>query len=334
MVAVAIKSNRIDIPFLAASSPLLGDTVGGAYGAVVATTQHGIFALGTRSHHHLQLDVASDVDALELRHALGAMRDLVTTIAGVNIVVGLGADLCRRILPEHLPADVVSFEAITGPGEDGVRMPSDQHDLWVWLHANGPDSTFEMARLVMQELEGLALLAAEQPAFTYKASRDLTGFEDGTENPPLDDALAASVVPDGERGAGSSVVLLQRWVHDLDSFDELDHADKCQVIGRDLDTSEELPDDVRSPRAHISRVVIEDDDGEELEVFRRSTAFGGILEHGLMFLAFSPDRARLQRMLERMVGAGDGVRDRLTDFSTSTGGAWYVAPPIEAFAER
>lgn len=262
------------------------------------------------------------------------MRDLVTTIAGVNIVVGLSGELCQRILPQNLPADVDAFETLTGPGDDPVTMPGDQHDLWVWLHASGPDSTFDMARLVMQQLEGLALLAQEQPAFTYKASRDLTGFEDGTENPPLDDAPGAAVVPDGAPGAGSSVVLLQRWVHDLDSFDELEHADKCQVIGRDLDTSEELPDDVRSERSHISRVVIEDDEGEELEVFRRSTAYGGILEHGLMFLAFSPDRARLQRMLERMVGCPDGITDRLTDFSTSTGAAWYVTPPIEAFAGR
>jgi putative iron-dependent peroxidase len=300
----------------------------------VAIPQHGIFALGTRSHHHLQLDVSDDVDADELLRALGAMRDLVTTISGVNIVVGLGAELCRRILPQHLPDDVAPFETLSGPGVEPATMPADQHDLWVWLHASGPDSTFDMARLVMQQLQGLALLAMEQPSFTYKASRDLTGFEDGTENPPLDDAPAAAVVPDGQPGAGSSVVLLQRWVHDLDSFDELEHADKCQVIGRDLDTSEELPDDVRSERAHISRVVIEDDEGEELEIFRRSTAYGGIVEHGLMFLAFAPDRARLRRMLERMLGCEDGVRDRLTDFSDSTGGAWYVTPPIEAFAGR
>lgn len=315
-------------------SPLLRGTVGGAYGAVVPTPQHGIFALGSRSHHHLQLDVGHDVDSDALLHALRGMRDLVTTIAGVNIVVGLGSDLCERVLPQHLPVDVVPFETLTGPGEDPVVMPADQHDLWVWLHATGPDDTFDMARLVMQQLDGLAILAREQPAFTYQASRDLTGFEDGTENPPLDEAPAAAVVPQAEAGAGSSVVLLQRWVHDLDSFDELEHADKCQVIGRDLDTSEELPDDVRSERAHISRVVIEDDDGEELEVFRRSTAYGGLLEHGLVFLAFAPDRARMQRMLERMVGHRDGVTDRLTDFSTSTGAAWYVTPPIEAFAAR
>ena len=67
-------------------------------------------------------------------------------------------------------------------------------------------------------------------------------------------------------------------------------------------------------------------------VFRRSTAFGGVLEHGLQFLAFAPDVERLKRMLHRMVGDGDALTDALTDFSRSTGAAWYVAPPVEAFA--
>jgi putative iron-dependent peroxidase len=80
-------------------------------------------------------------------------------------------------------------------------------------------------------------------------------------------------------------------------------------------------------------VVIEDESGEELEIFRRSTAFGGVQEHGLMFLAFSADRARLQRMLRRMAGADDGVRDRLTEFSTPKRSAFYVAPPVDLLRE-
>jgi porphyrinogen peroxidase len=299
----------------------------------VATPQHGIFALGTRAHHHLQLDVGPDADPDTLLTALGGIRDLATTISGVNIVVGLGADLCRRLLPAHLPDGLGPFTQISGTvPEHRVEMPADQHDLWIWLHASAPDHIFDLARSTTRILRGLADVVAEQPAFTYQASRDMTGFEDGTENPPLDDAPMVSTIAAGRPGEGGSVVLLQRWVHDLDGFGELEPDDQAQVFGRDKQTSEELPDDVRSPRAHISRVVIEDDSGEELEVFRRSTAFGGVLEHGLMFLAFSPDVDRLERMLHRMVGDGDGLTDRMTEFTRSTGAAWYVAPPIEAFA--
>ncbi|MEO7429544.1 MAG: Dyp-type peroxidase [Acidimicrobiales bacterium] len=297
------------------------------------TPQQGIFALGTRSHLHLQLDVATTTETAALLQALSDVRDLATTIAGVNIVVGLGADLCKRVLPEHLPVDLVPFEMIVGSaGEQPVTMPADQHDLWIWLHAGGPDAVFDVGRAAQRALHGLAEVVTEQASFTYLASRDMTGFEDGTENPPLDDAQAVATIADGQPGAGGSVVLLQRWVHDLAGFEDLEHDDQCQVFGRDRDTSEELSDDVRSPRAHISRVVIEDDDGEELEVFRRSTSFGAVLEHGLVFVAFSADLARLARMLRRMVGEGDGLADRLTDFSRSTGGAWYVTPPVEAFA--
>src|SRR6185295_16830380 len=113
----------------------------------------------------------------------------------------------------------------------------------------------------------------EQGCFSYLASQDLTGFEDGTENPPLDEAIEVATTD------GDSVVLLQKWVHDLDGFEALELADREQVIGRTLQGSEEL--DPSPENSHIGRVVIEDDDGNELEVFRRSTAFGGVLEHGL-----------------------------------------------------
>jgi putative iron-dependent peroxidase len=294
------------------------------------TSQPGIFAVGTRSHHHLQFDVSPAAPPAAVLAALRDVREQATTVAGVNLVIGFGSELCRRLAPAWLPADVGPFATIEGV--DGVTIPADQHDLWIWLHSSGPDSVFDLARHADAALRGLATVVDEEPSFTYQASRDLTGFEDGTENPPLDEAIDLVAVPEGQAGAGASVVLLQRWLHDLEAFESLDREAKDQVIGRRLTSGDELDDDVRSPRAHISRVVLEDDEGEELEVFRRSTAFGGVLEHGLMFLAFSPDVDRLTTMLHRMVGRDDGVRDHLTDISRCTASAWYVAPPIEAFA--
>jgi porphyrinogen peroxidase len=294
----------------------------------MSTPQPGIFAVGTRSHQHLYLDAGADRRALFA--ALGELRAEATTVAGVNLVVGLGSELCAEVAPDWLPEGVGPFVDIVGA--DGVTIPADQHDLWVWLHSHGPDATFDFARRVAARLRGLATVVAEQPTFAYQVSQDLTGFEDGTENPPIDEAVALVSVPEGRPGAGSSVVVVQHWIHDLDAFDALDDEAKDQVIGRRLRTGEELDDDVRSPRAHISRVVLEDAAGEELEVFRRSTAYGGVLEHGLEFVAFSPDTTRLERMLRRMVGSDDGVRDALTDISVCAASAWYVAPPVEAFA--
>jgi putative iron-dependent peroxidase len=293
------------------------------------TPQPGIFAVGTRSHHHLQFDVTGEVD--DLLSGLGAIRDAASSVAGVNLVVGFGSDLWARVAPDHVPDDVGPFETITGAGD--FTMPADQHDLWLWLHGAGPDSVFNLARLASLALRSAAAVVREQPSFTYQASQDLTGFEDGTENPPVDDAADVIGIPDGRPCAGGSIVLLQRWVHDLDGFEQLELADREKVIGRTLQGSLELDASIEAPRAHIRRVVIEDDDGEELEVFRRSTAFGGVQEHGLQFLAFSADRARVLRMLHRMAGVEDGVRDQLTEFSTPTGSAWYIAPPTDLLRE-
>ena len=291
----------------------------------VRLPQPGIFALGTRSHHHLQFDVTGD--PADVIPAVNRVREAATTVAGVNVVVGFGHRTWAEVAPDEMPPDLAGFEPVVGP--DGFVMPAAQHDVWLWLHAAGPDNVFNIARVAARELTGIAHVVAEQPTFTYQASQDLTGFEDGTENPPIHEAPSVATVPDGVAGAGSSIVLLQRWVHDLDGFEALELSDRELVIGRTLHGSVELDESRQSPRAHVSRVVIEDDGGEELEVFRRSTAFGGVQEHGLMFLAFSADRRRLQRMLERMAGCEDGQRDRLTEFSTPTASAWYVTPPIE-----
>jgi len=299
--------------------------------AMSLTPQPGIFAVGTRSHHHLQLDVDPAADAGALIDAVRQIREQATTVAGVNLVIGFGADLCARIAPQWAPTGVGPFETIRGV--DDVTIPAAQHDLWIWLHSSGPDSVFDVARHAETALRGLATVAREWPSFTYQASQDLTGFEDGTENPPVDEAIELVTAPADQPGAGSSVVLLQRWIHDLEAFDALDGDAKDQVIGRYLDGGGELDETVRSPRAHISRVVIDDENGDELEVFRRSTAFGGVLENGLVFLAFSPDVDRVDTMLHRMVGDEDGLRDHLTDISRCTASAWYVAPPVEAFRD-
>ncbi|MDP1794501.1 MAG: Dyp-type peroxidase [Acidimicrobiales bacterium] len=282
--------------------------------------QPGIFAVGNRTHHHLEFDCQGE--PAEVLAAIQRIREAATTVAGVNVVVGFGARQWASMSIDA-PTDLAAFATIEGP--DGFTIPATQHDLWLWLHASGPDAVFNVARIAAVELADLATVAFEQPCFTYQASQDLTGFEDGTENPPLDEAIESATIA----GDGGSIVLLQKWVHDLDGFEALELSDREQVIGRTLAGSVELDEENMVPGSHVSRVVIEDDAGEELEVFRRSTTFGGVTEHGLMFLAFSADRVRLERMLQRMAGADDGVRDRLTEFSTPVRSAWYYAPPLE-----
>ena len=73
-----------------------------------------------------------------------------------------------------------------------------------------------------------------------------------------------------------------------------------------------------------------EEDGEELEIYRRSTPYGTVGEHGLYFLGFSAELSRFDKMLARMFGVADGIRDHLTDFTRPVTGSYYFAPSLEA----
>ncbi len=293
----------------------------------MATPQHGIFAQGTRSHYHLELDLRPGSDPAAVGRALAGLREPTVTAGGLNLVVGLGPDLCRALAPDAIPDALRPFETVEGPNG---RAPSTQHDVWVWLHGTGPDVLLDAARAVVAVLAPVADLALEQPAFVYLDSRDLTGFIDGTENPPVEEAEDVACVPAGEVGEGGSYVMTMKWIHDLEAFHALDVAEQEAVIGRTKPDSVERDD--KPPTAHISRVVIEED-GEELEIYRRSVPYGTVEEHGLYFIAFSADLSRFEKMLARMFDAtGDGVHDRLIDFTRAASGSFYFAPSLEQLA--
>ncbi len=105
------------------------------------------------------------------------------------------------------------------------------------------------------------------------------------------------------------------------------------MIGRTKTDRIELSDAAKPATAHITRVTIEAG-GEELKIFRRSVPYGTVQEHGLYFVAFSADLSRYESMLARMFGtAGDGLHDRLLDFSRPIKGAYYFAPSMNALTE-
>ena len=132
----------------------------------------------------------------------------------------------------------------------------------------------------------------------------------------------------GGPGAGGSFVLAQRWIHDLDGFAALATAEQEQIIGRTKPDSVELED--QPVDSHLGRVVHTDEDGKELEIYRRSVPYGTSTEAGLYFLAFTDDLAKIDLMLESMFGAtGDGHHDRLVTFSETVSGAYYYAPSRE-----
>jgi putative iron-dependent peroxidase len=291
----------------------------------MAVPQPGIFAQGTRSHYHLEFDLRPGASDADVCTAVGQLREPAVTVGGSNIVVGFGPDLWRRLRPGDAPDDLAPFVAIEG---DGIRAPATQHDIWVWSHGTGEDVELDVARAVAAAFDPVATLAQDQPGFVYLDSRDLTGFIDGTENPPVEAAHDVAIVPDGGRGEGGAHVITMRWVHDLAKFHAQSVEEQEATIGRTKPDSVERDD--KPPTAHISRVVIEED-GEELEIYRRSVPYGRVGELGLYFIAFSADPSRFTKMLAHMYGTtGDGLHDHLVDFTTAVSGSFYFAPSLDA----
>jgi putative iron-dependent peroxidase len=288
--------------------------------------QFGIFAQGTVAHEFIEFDLRPDVDKAYAGRLISQLEQPAVSAGGVNLVVAFGADLWRRLAPDEAPPGLSAFREIIGL--DGRRAPATQHDVFVWVNGSSSDVVFEHGRAAVAAVADVAMVATEQACFVHRDSRDLMGFIDGTENPPLLEAPLAALVPPGEPGAGGSHVIVMRWVHDLARFERLPQTEQERVFGRTKIDSVELADDQKPATAHIARVEIEDERGDELAIYRRSVPYGTLAEHGLYFVAFSADRERYDRMLARIFGLADGQRDRLTDFSRPVTGAFYFAPPL------
>jgi porphyrinogen peroxidase len=279
--------------------------------------QSGIFALGTASHAYLEFD-AHDGAGEELVQAVAGLREPRTTMGGVNLVAGFRPELWRGVAPNGSPEATGFDEPIVGA--EGFTMPATQHDALLWLSGSAYDVVFDSARGAISELEQLAAIAEETSSWSYHHDLDLTGFIDGTENPTLLDATDVVLIPDGNPGAGGTILLLQKWIHDSLAWESLPVEEQELVIGRRKSDSVEL--DPKPVGSHVAST-----DQERFgKIFRRNMAFGTVTDHGTMFVGFSSEQKRLAAMLQSMAGLADGTPDALTAYTRPVTGAYYFVP--------
>ena len=292
----------------------------------MAAPQTGIFALGTGSHAYLELDVRAHVHPAAAVSRVASLREPRTTIGGVNLVAGFRPELWSGVAPGAAPPGISGFNRPL-VGTSGYTLPATQHDVVIWLTGAGYDVVFDLSRSVVMALADVAELANEIVGWPYHHDRDLTGFIDGTENPTLAEAASVAIIPAGSPGEGGSILLLQQWEHDAIDWEALPVEAQEDIIGRRKADSAEL--DPQPPTSHVARTD-QDDFGK---IFRRNIAYGTLVRHGTIFVGFSRDQAILQRMLESMVGLGDGPSDRLTSVARAVTGAYYVVPSADHLAE-
>jgi putative iron-dependent peroxidase len=252
----------------------------------------------------------------------GSLRKLCTLADGDKTVVGLGQSLVRALDREIRGLEV--FPSYTGAGFD---VPSTPAALWCWLRGDDRGELVHRARAIVQSLAPVLRLQHTIDGFRYKSGFDLSGYEDGTENPKGAAAVNTAVsVGQGTGLDGGSFVAVQQWVHNLDAFEAMTPHQQDHTIGRRKRDNKELGN---APAfAHVKRTAQESFNPAAF-ILRRSMPWAEAKQAGLVFVAFGKSFDAFNALLHRMVGAEDGVVDALFTFTRPISGSYFWCPPMK-----
>lgn len=253
------------------------------------------------------------------------LLELAAACDGQSVVMGIGIAVAQV-----LGASVAGLRGFPVLPDARPAIPATQYALWLWLRGDEPGDLL---------LHGHALQALIDPDFTlvqaidcflHQDSRDLTGYEDGTENPQDEAAIEAAVAQGQGAGIdGSSFAAVQQWLHDFPAYNAMPRVEQDNCIGRRRDDNEELEDAPES--AHVRRTAQENFDPAAF-VVRRSMPWVAGPDAGLVFLAFGKSFDAYEALLRRMTGHDDGISDALFSFTRPLTGGYYWCPPMKGNA--
>ena len=246
--------------------------------------------------------------------------------AGLSCVMGIGSDAWDQLFGTPRPAELHPFREIRAGARHAVSTPG---DLLFHIRAKRMDLCFEMATQIMARIGEAVSPVDEVHGFRYFDDRDLLGFVDGTENPRGDEVAEAALIGDEDAAfAGSSYVIVQKYLHDLAAWNALSTEAQERIIGRAKLSDIELDDSVKPTSAHNALTTIEEN-GKQIQILRDNMPFGhaGSGEFGTYFIGYSRSPRTIEQMLENMfVGRPPGNYDRLLDFSRAVTGNLFFVP--------
>jgi len=244
----------------------------------------------------------------------------------LSCIMGFGSDAWDRLFGLPRPAELHCFREIRSGPRHAVSTPG---DLIFHIRAQRMDLCFELAMQIMDRLDGAVNTADEVQGFRYFDERDVLGFVDGTENPT--GGTAANAVFIGSEDApfaGGSYVIVQKYLHDLEAWNNLSTEAQEKIIGRSKVSDIELDDSVKPTSAHNALTTIEEN-GKEIKILRDNMPFGqpGRGEFGTYFIGYSRSPRTIEQMLQNMfIGRPPGNYDRILDFSTPATGSLFFIP--------
>jgi putative iron-dependent peroxidase len=281
----------------------------------MTSPQPGILADVPALSRYLEFGVIADTDPAPALRALAALAVDESTVIGLGpgLVSGIGGAV----------EGLRHFPCLSGPG---IEIPSTQADLWVWLRGTDRGHIAHRGRAIEALIRSAFRRDRLVDGFMFDTGRDLSGYEDGTENPVGDKAAAAGIAQGLGTGLdGSSFVAAQQWVHDLSHMESLPQEERDNIIGRHQGDNEEFDEAPES--AHVKRSAQESFDPEAF-VVRRSMPWADAGGEGLMFVAFGKSLDAYETIMRHMVGLDDGITDGLFRYSRPISGSYFWCPPV------
>ena len=246
--------------------------------------------------------------------------------AMLSCIMSFGSEAWDRLFGTPRPAELHPFREFHAGARHAVSTPG---DLLFHIRAKRMDLCFELAAQIMARLEGAVTSVDEVQGFRYFDQRDLLGFVDGTENPAGSAAdYAVFIAAEDPAFSGGSYVITQKYLHNLDAWNQLSTETQEGIIGRKKVSDIELDDSVKPSSAHNALTVIEEN-GVEIKILRDNMPFGrpGYREFGTYFIGYSRSPRTIEQMLENMfIGRPPGNYDRILDFSTAVTGNLFFVP--------
>ena len=237
------------------------------------------------------------------------------------MVVGLGYPLVQA-----LDRNIPGLRTLPLLFRSGLALPSTQVAFRCWLRGSDRGEMLHTSRKIIAALSPAFDSETVIDSFQYDIGRDLTGYEDGTENPKGEKAVAAAIVQgQGQAMDGSSFVAVQLWVHDFGRFEALSPQQQDASVGRRRSDNEEIAD--APPSAHVKRTAQESFEPEAF-VLCRSMPWADGARGGLNFVAFGNSFHAFEAQLRRMVGAEDGITDGLFKYTRPINGSYFWCPPL------
>ncbi|WP_140919926.1 Dyp-type peroxidase [Limnobaculum xujianqingii] len=293
----------------------------------MAQVQSGILPEHCRFGIFIEAKVGEDLE--QIRTGCKTFVNTLTELqqkypeAALGAVISFGSDLWKTLSNGQGASELKPFT----PLGNGLA-PATQRDMLVHILSQRHDVNFTLAQAALKAFGSAITVEEETHGFRWTEERDLSGFVDGTENPEGDARPGVGIIPEGE-DAGGSYVMVQRYVHNLDVWNNMSVKAQENAMGRTKVDNEELPSDKRQPTSHLGRVDLKED-GKGLKIIRQSLPYGTASgEHGLFFIAYCAHLHNIEQQLLSMFGERDGKTDQLLRFSKPVTGSYFFAPSLD-----